>query len=175
MLWFGMASLAMAFAGWTSAYIISSSRDDWSSAIQLPPAFFTSTAVIVLSSLTYVMAVRANKKGMPGFCGLWLWATLALGVAFILLQFTGFSQLVAQGFYFTGPTSSIKASYVFLIAAVHVAHVLAGLVSLIVVLVNQTKGRYSPKESLGLELGALFWHFLDLLWVYLVCFMFFVG
>ena len=105
----------------------------------------------------------------------WLLITLGLGVAFIGLQFSGFSQLVAQGYYFTGPTSSIKMSYIFLIAAVHIVHVIAGIISLLVVMYNQVKGKYSATEYLGLSLGATFWHFLDLLWVYLILFMVLVG
>ena len=66
-------------------------------------------------------------------------------------------------------------SYVFLIAAVHIAHVVAGLISLLVVLINQLRGKYSGKDYLGLELGATFWHFLDLLWIYLILFFYFFG
>lgn len=174
MLWFGLASLLMAFAGWTSAYIVSSARQDWSAELELPTMFYFSTAVIILSSLTYIMAKKAIREDRTKRCANWLWVTLALGVLFIVLQFNGFSQLIAQGHYFTGPTSTIKSSYVFLIAAVHVVHVVAGIISLLVVLYNHFRGKYSAKEFLGLSLGATFWHFLDLLWIYLVLFMTFV-
>lgn len=174
MLWFGIISLLMGFAGWTSAYIVSSSREDWASDIALPQAFFISTVIIILSSFTYMIAKRAVVKGNSGSGTTWLLATLGLGVLFIFFQFSGFSEMVAQGYYFTGPTSSIKMSYVFLIAMVHIVHVVAGIISLLVVLYNQYKGKYSPTDYLGLSLGATFWHFLDLLWVYLILFMTFV-
>ncbi|MGI9552024.1 MAG: cytochrome c oxidase subunit 3 [Aurantibacter sp.] len=174
MLWFGLASLVMAFAGWTSAYIVSSAREDWAAELELPTMFYFSTAVIILSSLTYIMAKKAVQENSSKTCTSWLLATLALGITFIVLQFSGFSQLIAQGHYFTGPTSTIKSSYIFLIAAVHIVHVVAGIISLLVVLYNHIKGKYSPKEHLGLSLGATFWHFLDLLWIYLVLFMTFV-
>jgi cytochrome c oxidase subunit 3 len=175
MLWFGIVSLLMAFAGWTSAYIVSSKREDWLSNIELPSSFYISTAIIILSSFTYIMAKKAIQKDAKKAATNWLLITLGLGVAFIGFQFNGFSQLVAQGYYFTGPTSSIKMSYIFLIAAVHIAHVIAGIISLLVVLYNQFKGKYSATEYLGLSLGATFWHFLDLLWVYLILFMVLVG
>jgi cytochrome c oxidase subunit 3 len=175
MLWFGIVSLLMAFAGWTSAYIVSSKRVDWLSNIELPSSFYISTAIIILSSFTYIMAKKAIQKDAKKAATNWLLITLGLGVAFIGFQFNGFSQLVAQGYYFTGPTSSIKMSYIFLIAAVHIAHVMAGIISLLVVLYNQVKGKYSATEYLGLSLGATFWHFLDLLWVYLILFMVLVG
>ena len=173
-LWFGMVSLLMGFAGWTSAYIVSSSREDWVSSLKLPSAFYVSTAIIIASSVTYILAKKAVKEGNGKMGTIWLWITLALGIAFILMQFSGFSQMVAEGYYFTGPTSNIKMSYVFLIAMVHIVHVVAGLISLLVVLYNQNKGKYSKDEYLGITLGATFWHFLDLLWIYLLFFMMFV-
>ncbi len=174
MLWFGIASLLMGFAGWTSAYIVSSSREDWLTDLQIPFYFYISTAVIMLSSLTYILAKNAIRYDRAKASTSWLFVTLILGVAFIVLQFRGFNEMLSYGYYFTGPTSSIKMSYVFLIAAVHIVHVLAGIISLIVVLFNQMKGKYSSESYLGMSLGATFWHFLDLLWVYLVLFMTFV-
>lgn len=174
MLWFGIVSLLMAFAGWTSAYIVSSARDDWSSDLALPSSFYISTAVIILSSVTYILAKKAIQQNRRIACTNLLWTTLFLGVIFIVLQFRGFSEMVAQGYYFTGPTSNIKLSYVFLIATVHIVHVIAGIISLLVVLYNQIKGKYTATRFLGLSLGATFWHFLDLLWVYLMLFMIFV-
>lgn len=174
MLWFGIVSLLMGFAGWTSAYIVSSAREDWASDINLPDAFYISTVLIVISSITYIMAKMAVKKDNQKRATTWLFVTLGLGVSFITCQFMGFSEMVAQGYYFTGPTSSIKMSYMFLIAMVHILHVVAGIISLLIVIYKQTKGRYSSQEYLGISLGATFWHFLDLLWVYLVLFMTFM-
>lgn len=174
MLWFGIVSLLMGFVGWTSAYIVSSSREDWVNDINLPSSFLISTLVIIISSFSYRLAEKSISKDNLKQGTKWLLITLGLGIAFIILQFNGFSQMIGQGYYFTGPTSSIKMSYVFLIAAVHIVHVVAGLVTLSVVMTNHLKGRYSSKEMLGLELGATFWHFLDILWVYLILFMYFV-
>ncbi|WP_375323547.1 heme-copper oxidase subunit III [Flagellimonas sp. GZD32] len=174
MLWFGIVSLIMGFAGWTSAYIVSSKRDDWVSDLELPSAFFVSTGLIILSSITYFFAKKLVAKDKQNQASLFLWATLALGITFIVMQFYGFSQMLENGYYFTGPTSNIKMSYVFLIAAVHIAHVVAGLISLLVVLVQQLRNKYTPDNMLGMELGATFWHFLDFLWVYLILFMYFV-
>ncbi len=174
MLWFGIVSLIMGFAGWTSAYIVSSSREDWIHDLQLPKAFYISTAIIILSSFTYLIARKTSAKDEPKQATIWLLVTLGLGITFIVLQFFGFQEMLGNGYYFTGPTSSIKMSYVFLIAAVHIVHVVAGLISLLVVLYNQMKGKYSSKEFLGISLGATFWHFLGILWLYLILFMTFV-
>jgi len=174
MLYFGIVSLIMAFAGWTSAYIVSRSREDWLSQIELPNSFLISTAIIVLSSFTYILAKKAIQKNNRRLCSAMLWSTLGLGIAFIVMQFRGFEEMLGNGYFFTGPTSSIKMSYVFLIAAVHITHLVAGLISLLVVLFHHSKGEYTAEEHLGLSLGATFWHFLDILWVYLMLFMTFV-
>ncbi|MGB5378832.1 cytochrome c oxidase subunit 3 [Muriicola sp.] len=173
MLWFGIISLLMGFAGWTSAFIVSSAREDWLSDFKLPTAFYYSTAVIILSSFSYMLAKNAVRKNEQKTASNWLFATLSLGIVFIVLQFTGFSEIIAQGYYFTGPTSNITMSYIFLIAAVHVLHVAAGIISLIVVLVRQLQQKYTADNLLGMELGLTFWHFLDLLWVYLMIFFYF--
>ena len=173
MLWFGIISLLMGFAGWTSAFIVSSVREDWLTDFQLPTAFYYSTAVIILSSFLYILAKSAVQKNEQKTATNWLVATLLLGIVFIGLQFTGFSEIIAQGYNFTGPTSNITMSYIFLIAAVHVLHVVAGIITLLVVLVNQLRRKYTPDNLLGMELGATFWHFLDLLWVYLMLFFYF--
>lgn len=174
MLWFGIVSLLMGFAGWTSAYIVSSEREDWVRDFNLPTAFYISAGVLLLSSGTYYLAKNAIKRDQSKQGTLWLLATLVLGIVFIVLQFNGFSTMVAEGYYFTGPTSSIKMSYIFLIAMVHIVHVLAGIISLLVVMYNQLNGKYSSQNYLGVSLGATFWHFLDFLWLYLVLFMTFV-
>lgn len=174
MLWFGIVSLIMGFAGWTSAYIVSSKREDWVSDLELPSAFFISTVIIILSSIAYFAAKKAVGKNNQKMGTIFLLITLALGITFISLQFVGFSQMLESGYYFTGPTSNIKMSYVFLLAAVHIAHVVAGLITLLVVLVQQLRNKYTPENMLGMELGATFWHFLDFIWVYLILFMYFV-
>lgn len=173
MLWFGIVSLLMGFAGWTSAFIVSSSREDWLQDYDLPSAFFLSTILILISSVTYHFALRSEKLGGGKRSTRLLAVTLALGLVFIGLQFYGFSQLVGQGYYFTGPTSSITMSYIFLIAMVHILHVVAGLISLLVVLVNQMRGKYRDGKLLGMELGITFWHFLGVLWLYLILFFYF--
>lgn len=173
MLWFGIASLIMGFAGWTSAYIVSSTRKDWVD-IELPSLFYASTGLIILSSLTYMIAKRGVLQNKAKLATIFLGITLTLGIAFIYLQFMGFEQMIGNGYRFTGPTSSIKMSFVYLIAAVHIAHVVVGLISLLVVLTNQLRGKYSLEEHLGFSLGETFWHFLGILWVYLILFMTFV-
>ena len=174
MLWFGIASLIMSFMGWTSAFIVSSSREDWLKDFQLPNAFIISTVVIIVSSVTMHFAKRALKNNNRTAVTTLLLVTLTLGIIFIYNQFVGFQQIIDLGYNFTGPTSNITMSYIYLIAMVHILHVVAGLVCLLVVIYNHFKQKYNPANMLGFELAATFWHFVDVLWVYLFLFLYFI-
>ena len=173
MLWFGIVSLIMGFAGWTSAYIVSSSREDWLNDLTLPTEFFYSAFVLLISSLSYMMAIKAVKEDRSQQTTLYLVATFLLGVLFVSLQVIGFYTFIDMGYYFTGPTSNVTVSFIYIIAIMHIVHLIAGFISLSVVIFNQIKGKYDSQNLLGLELGATFWHFLDLLWIYLVLFFHF--
>ncbi len=175
MLWFGIISLIMSFGGWTSAFLVSRSRPDWVSDFQLPDAFIISTIVIIISSITFILAKQALKKGNRSATTILLLATLALGIVFIFNQFSGFQQIIDLGYNFTGPTSNVTMSYIYLIAFVHILHVVAGLICLLVVIYNHFKQKYNSENLLGFELAATFWHFIDILWIYLFLFLYFVG
>jgi cytochrome c oxidase subunit 3 len=174
MLWFGIISLIMSFMGWTSAFIVSSSREDWLKDFQLPDAFIISIVFIVLSSITFILAKRALKSNRIQMTTVWLLTTLVLGMVFIYNQFLGFQEIIDLGYNFTGPTSNVTMSYIYLIAMVHILHVVAGLICLLVVIYNHFKQKYNPTNMLGFELAATFWHFVDFLWIYLFLFLYFV-
>jgi len=173
MLWVGIISLLMMFAGLTSAYVVSKSRPDWLKDFQLPIAFLWSTIAIVVSSITMHLAKKAIKENKNGLGMQFLVITLLLGITFVALQFTGYSQIIAAGHYFTGSQSTITTSFLYAITIVHIMHVIAGIVVLFVVIYNHFKEKYKDGKTLGLELGATFWHFLDFLWLYLILFFYF--
>lgn len=175
MLWFSLASLFMAFAGLTSAVIISRKRPDWSSELQLPSIFLLSVFVVILSSITFILAKRALKNNNRSLTSILLVTTFCLGVLFVFLQFEGFNALVEAGYHFTGQISDPKASFVFLIAFFHVLHVVAGLICIIVVIYNHFKEKYDSTKILGLELAATFWHFVGILWVFLYLLLYYIG
>jgi len=173
MLWFGIISLIMSFAGLTSAFIVSSSREDWLSDFVLPSSFVYSTLIIFLSSIFLYSAKQALKKDQITTTTSLLIGTLVLGIAFIYSQILGFNQIIDSGYNFTGPTSNITMSYVYIIAVVHIIHVLAGIICLIVVIINQLNKKYSSENTLGFDLASTFWHFVDVLWLYLFFFLYF--
>jgi len=172
MLWFGIISLVMSFAGLTSAFIVSSSREDWLANFTLPSAFTYSTLIIVLSSLLLFLAKQAFKKNQSAVTTSLLIGAFVLGIAFIYSQIQGFNQIIASGYNFTGPTSNITMSYIYVIAVVHILHVLAGITCLFVVIINQLNKKYSNENRLGFDLASNFWHFVDILWVYLFFFLY---
>ena len=175
MLWFGIISLLMSFAAFTSAFIVSSERDDWIADFQMPNAFFLSTPVIILSSITMWLAVRNIREDKRSQGMLFLVSTFILGVVFASLQYYGFRQITYDlGYYFTGESSNITYTYIFLIAFVHLLHIFAALIALGVVIYKHSKQRYNKDNMLGVELAGTFWHFVDLLWIYLFCFLYFV-
>ena len=172
-LWFGIISLVMSFAGLTSAFIVSSSREDWLENFILPSAFTYSTLIIVLSSVLLFLAKKTFKNSQSAITTSLLIGAFVLGIAFIYSQVQGFNQIIASGYNFTGPTSNITMSYVYVIAVVHIIHVLAGIICLFVVIINQLNKKYSNKNRLGFDLASNFWHFVDILWVYLFIFLYF--
>jgi cytochrome c oxidase subunit 3 len=174
LLLFGMLSMFMMFAGLTSAYIVSASRKDWIHEMVLPSAFTFSTIVIVMSSITIHFAKLAIKRDDRKNTTLFLLGTLALGIAFVFFQFKGFSQIVDMGFFFTGSESTITTTFLYMLVILHMVHLFAGVISLLIIIYNHFKQKYNSSQTIGIELGAMFWHFLDLLWVFLFLFLYFV-
>lgn len=173
MLYVSIVSMVMMFAGLTSAYIISRKREDWVS-LELPQALYISTILIVLSSITFFLAEKFIKKDDRKKTSLFLVLTLLLGFGFIYFQIQGFYELRAAGFYVAGEDSVVSSSLLMVISFAHLLHVLAGIIVLLVVIYNHFKQRYDSKLFLGLDLGAIFWHFVDILWIFLFLFFYFI-
>ncbi|MDR6844142.1 cytochrome c oxidase subunit 3 [Flavobacterium granuli] len=170
---FAMVSMTMMFAGLTSAYVVSQSRADWLKNFELPSAFYFSTIAILGCSVAFHLAKKAIQKDNHNKTTLLLLATLALGISFVVLQFVGFGQIVENGHYFTGNASSITTTFLYVIVVVHLIHLAGGMISLLIIIYNHFKQKYNSTQTLGIELGAMYWHFLDFLWVYLFLFLYF--
>ena len=120
------------------------------------------------------LAKRALKQDNRSTTSFFLWVTFGLGIAFIWSQFSGFSQIIDLGYNFTGPTSNVMMSYIFLIAFVHGLHIAVGLISLLIVIINHYRHKYNSGNMLGVELSSTFWHFVDILWLFLFVFLYFM-
>ncbi|NBC58631.1 MAG: heme-copper oxidase subunit III [Bacteroidetes bacterium] len=171
MLWFGIISMVMTFAGLTSAYVVSSKRPDWISDFELPEIFGTSTIVILMSSLTLFLSKKLLKADKRNLTSLFLFFTFLLGAVFVGLQLKGFETLVENGYYFTGETSTINSSYIYVLVMAHLVHLAAGIIVLLVLIYNHFRKRYNSSKMLGFTIGSTFWHFVDILWLFLFLFL----
>jgi cytochrome c oxidase subunit 3 len=171
MLWVGMISISMTFAGLTSAYVVSSSRSDWLLNFEIPDDFFFSTVLILVSSISFYMSGIKLRIEKINSSKIYLLTTFISALLFMFFQFKGFSTIIDQGYYFTGAESSITTSYIYVLVLLHMAHLFVGLITLIVVYYNLSFGKYSSGNKLGFELAHTFWHFLGLLWIYLYLFV----
>jgi cytochrome c oxidase subunit 3 len=105
---------------------------------------------------------------------MWLSLTLILGFLFCILQFLSFRNLIEMGYFFAGAQSTITTSFIYVLTFLHAVHLLAGIIVLLVLIYNTNNNRYQVNK-LGFTLGVTFWHFLDILWLYLFLFFYFFG
>jgi cytochrome c oxidase subunit III len=170
LLWIGLVSIAMMFAGLTSGYIVRRQTGTWMK-FDLPFTFWISTAVIIISSISMNWSVQLVKKNALKMLPNAALITLILGIGFGVCQFISWAALISRNIYFTGAESSASASYLYILCALHLCHVVGGLIALTVVYFKSLRTKYSADNYLGIKLCAIYWHFLDALWVYLFLFM----
>ncbi len=170
-LYAGLGSIVMMFAGLTSAYIVKKSQANWLD-FELPKLFFIATVVILLSSFTMQMAVKKAKEGLQNPYRGFLSVTAILGVAFMVLQVQGFMALQANNIALTGPRSNSAASFLFVITILHLLHVLGGVIAIFGV---RFKAKNNTENTLPVELLSTYWHFVDILWIYLFVFLQWIG
>jgi cytochrome c oxidase subunit 3 len=170
-LWVAIGSIVMMFAGLTSAFIVKSNQTNWVP-VDIPVVFWLSTAVIIGSSLTVQMALRSFKqRGMQEY-RLLIGLTLLLGIAFVVLQWMGFQQLWEQNITFKGGGAG---QFLYVIFGLHAIHVLGGVVTLFVMFIKAFVGKTKLYSSVPVEVAATYWHFVDLLWLYLLIFFLVIG
>src|SRR5712664_44568 len=177
-IWVGIFAITMSFVAFTSAlFVRQGSGADWAH-IALPPVLYGNTLALLLSSATLQMA-RRSLAAVPSVdsravrtieprgvrMGLsWLMATLALGFVFVAGQFEAWRQLAAQGLYLaTNPNSS----FYYVLTAMHGLHVLAGIVAVALVMGRIAASRGAFRKS-TFEAAATHWHFMGVLWLYLL-------
>ncbi len=216
LVWLGVASIAMFFAAFTSAYIVLQADHFW---VQdaMPQMFTISTVVLLVSSLTIFLAKKSIASGDQSGLKLWLTVTFVLGLGFTATQYLGWKELQNEGKFFIGTldalsgeygtdylilmkgepllydqgnfykpgdiaysdpindrisdTFNISASFLYLLSGLHVVHLAGGIIWLIVLLAQSFSGRITQQNTLPLELGSIYWHFLDILWIYLFLFL----
>jgi cytochrome c oxidase subunit III len=167
MMWMAMGSMFMVFAGLTSAFILQKYTSSTWLNFKLPVAFYFSTIVIAASSWTMNKAVKMFKAKNRGQYKTYVFATVALGLFFIGLQLLGFSNLYAQKIVLQGSASN---GFLFIISGLHIAHIIAAIIALVIVYFMALRKNVKVYSSTGVEIMSMFWHFVDALWIYLFIF-----
>lgn len=170
LLYVSIGSIIMAFAGLTSAYVVTKGSGAGLT-FDLPTIFYYSTAIILISSLTINMSLVAARKNNFQQITMWLMITFGLGLAFMFTQYEAWAELYSNKIYFAGRQSNAAGSFLYVITGLHVAHLLGGLLYLIGVIIRSTKQQFNAENHLKLKLCAIYWHFLDVLWIYLFIFL----
>lgn len=168
-LWVAMGSIIMMFAGLTSAYIVKKNQSSWLE-FDLPVVFMYSTFVIILSSITIHLATKAFKSREMGRYRMLITITAVLGLLFMAMQVFGFMDLESRNIALTGARSNSAASFLLVITGLHMLHVLGGVIALLVIFIKAYVSSVKNYSSLSIELVGTYWHFVDILWIYLFIF-----
>jgi len=173
LLWIAICSICMMFAGWTSAFLVRRAQGNWL-LFPMPIAFWISTLTILTSSVTMHFTVREFKKrNMKAFKILFS-LTAFLGVLFMLLQFLGFYDLHKAGITVASNADGVSGSFIYVISGVHILHMLGGVIALVIMyFVVNFRRKTKIYSSTGLEILSTYWHFVDVLWIYLFLFFLF--
>lgn len=167
--WLFVVSSTIMFGGWTSYYIVFAASKSKGHGLVLPDAFMYSTAVLVLSSIFLFLATRALKNGNKRLQQLFLWITLGLGLLFAYLQFEGWTGLYQSGAVLINNNAAISLIYV--VSGFHLLHVFAGICFILSGLIGSYQAISAEKLFYRQEITSIFWHFIDILWIYLYVFL----
>ncbi|MFD2572279.1 heme-copper oxidase subunit III [Spirosoma soli] len=166
-LWLFIVSIIMLFAAMTSAYLVRRAEGNWLD-YDIPSVFTYSSIVLVISSLTMHWAYLSAKKDNFGSLKTAITVTFALGMAFLYMQFQGWVELVNQKVFFVGNPSG---SFMYIFTGLHGFHLISGLIVLVFALVASFRLKVHAKSLNQIEIASTYWHFLDILWLYLFLFL----
>ncbi len=174
-LWLAIISLIMVFGGLTSAYLVARSMVKQPEFFDIPNLLWINTGIILLSSFSMQFAVWRVRKGDEKQALIGLLLTCLMGIVFLFGQYSVYQEMVLGGNYFVDPMrADDSVSYFYILTGLHGTHIIAGLIALFFALIKTGFKMYKPgKKILSIEMTATFWHFLDLLWVYLFVFLLF--
>jgi cytochrome c oxidase subunit 3 len=158
-------AIVMLFAAFTSALVVrKGGSSDWTS-IALPQILYLNTLILLASSVALEVARRALATGMVSRFKISLDAAAILGVAFLGGQFIAWTQLAARGvFLATNPSSS----FFYLLTGAHALHLLGGITALFYLVYRAPQLASGVKKPVAVDVTAIYWHFMDGLWIYLL-------
>tara|TARA_Y100000766_G_C18835876_1_gene570397 strand:- start:535 stop:1272 length:738 start_codon:yes stop_codon:yes gene_type:complete len=225
MMYFAIGSMVMIFLGLSSGYYIAKTGPVWVS-ITVPPDFFISSGVIILSSLTFFIASKLAKKGKFNIVPIFVIITLILGVVFVKFQIDGWTYMKSRGMFLSDvkkidgllknkeveygvdykifmndnelkyeegvfydkrdeynsipvypsvDADNVSSSWMYILTGMHLAHLIGGIISLIVVTIKSLLKKYTENDIVGIQVSSIYWHFLDILWLSLLFLLYYVG
>lgn len=163
-IWIAITSIAVLFLALTLAMVARAESNNWIHTV-VPRLLYFNTIVLVISSLTFELSKRALKKEFPARFVRWLYLTVALGVTFIAGQLVAWRELASQGIYVTTNPSS---SFLYILTAAHGVHLLGGILALLYLVFRRRKMVNNPQKRIAVDITAIYWHFMDGLWIYLL-------
>ena len=166
-LWLFIITVVMIFAALTSAYIVRQAEGNWL-VFDLPVEMYYTTGIILLSSVTMHWAYIAARKDELGQVKLAISMTTLLGVAFLVGQVMVWNALVDSRVFLVGNPSG---SFLYILSGLHGLHLVSGVIFLIIVLISTFRFKVHSKNLNQIQMCTTYWHFLDVLWVYLFLFL----
>jgi len=163
-MWFALIGVVMLFAAFTSAMVVRRGMSfDWVS-IALPRVLWLNTGILIASSLTLEFARHSLAERAPINFIRWLTATVVLGLGFLAGQLVAWRELAARGVYLaTNPSSS----FFYVLTATHAVHLAGGVLALGYVVFRAVRMARGWQRRTALDVTAIYWHFMDALWIYI--------
>lgn len=168
-IWLFVVSSTIMFAGWTSYYIVFAASKSKGHGLVLPDMFLYSTAVLLISSICLFLAARAFRNGQLSTQKTFLWATLLLGIVFGYLQVEAWVSLYSSGAFLVNNNAAI--SLIYIVSGIHLLHIFAGLLLILSTLLGAYGKISTERLQFRMEVSSIFWHFIDILWIYLYVFL----
>ena len=167
--WLFVVSSTIMFGGFTSYYLVFAASKGKGHGLVLPDAFIYSTLLIIASSVTLTLASRALRKLNFGLQRKMLWLTIILAFGFGFMQFAAWGSMVKTGATLVGNNAAI--SFIYVVPLMHLFHIIAGLGFITSILVGSYKNISLARNKFRMEITSIFWHFVDILWIYLYVFL----
>jgi len=167
--WLFVVSSTIMFGGFTSYYLVFAASKGKGHGLVLPDAFIYSTLLIIASSVTLTLASRALRKLNFSLQRKMLWATIILAFGFGFMQFVAWGSMVKTGATLVGNNAAI--SFIYVVPLMHLFHIIAGLGFITSSLTGSYKNITLAKNKFRMEITSIFWHFIDILWIYLYVFL----
>ena len=169
-----IVGMTMLFLGLTSAFLVREAEGNWLH-FSLPPQFVTSTIAVVVSSLSMYFAFYSAKRDNLRNITIGMAITLIAGLSFVYFQYQGFNDMAVRGIYFSPANGSegglVSGSFVIMFVALHLLHLLGGIIFVAVVLVKSLMLKVHKKNTLSISMCNTYWHFVGVLWIYLYLFL----